>query len=125
MQMFKDPNGNHFNMLSQFCPPVPSFSSFKIVSSPLVFRLFNYSCYFYISPLNLMASPKFSMVKLRANGGTEQLPTLLGQQCWESGSVLAVVYKWLQQVLQQLPTMLKPTVHLGKDTSHKSPTLLR
>ena len=30
--------------------------------------------------------------------------------------VLAVVYK----LMQQLPTMLGPAVHRGKDTSHKS-----
>ena len=34
-----------------------------------IFRLLNYSCYFYISLLNLMeGGSKFSMVKLRTNG---------------------------------------------------------
>ena len=87
MHIFKDPNSNRFNILSQFCPSVPSF---KIFSSPLVFQLFNYSCYFYISLLNLTASSKFLMIKVRANGRTE-IPTLLGQQCWE---LLGPCWQW-------------------------------
>ena len=49
--------------------------------------------------------------------GRSELPTLLAQQCWESvaASVLAVVCKRMQQ----LPTMLGPAVHRGKDTTHK------
>ena len=37
-----------------------------------------------------MASSKFSMVKVRANGRTE-IPTLLGQQCWE---LLGPCWQW-------------------------------
>ena len=43
---------------------------------------------------------------------TQQLPTLLEIVA----SVLAVVYKWMQQ----LPTMLGPAVHRGKDTTHET-----
>ena len=49
---------------------------------------------------------------------TEQLFTTI----WEPGTgyvvacMLAVVCKWMQQ----LPTMLGPAVHRGKDTTHKS-----
>ena len=39
-------------------------------------------------------------------------PTMLGVVAW----VLALVYK----PMQQLPTMLRPAVHRGKDTTHKS-----
>ena len=39
-------------------------------------------------------------------------PTMLGVVA----CVLAVVCKWMQQ----LPTMLGPAVHRGKDTTHKS-----
>ena len=39
-------------------------------------------------------------------------PTMLGV----AASVLAVVFKRLQQ----LPTMLGPVLHRGKDTTHKS-----
>ena len=37
-----------------------------------------------------MASSKFSMVKVRANGRTG-IPTLLGQQCWE---LLGPCWQW-------------------------------
>ena len=49
---------------------------------------------------------------------TQQLPTLLRQQCWELivACVLAVVCKRMQL----LATMLGPAVHRGKDTTYKS-----
>ena len=46
---------------------------------------------------------------------TQQIPTLLGQQCWGVvASVLAVVCKWMHR----LPTILGPAVDLGKDTTY-------
>ena len=48
---------------------------------------------------------------------TQQLPTLLGPQCWEYiASVLAMVCKLVQQHL----TIRGPAVHRGKDTTHKT-----
>ena len=84
---FQRPQSNRFNIRSQFCPTVPSF---EIVFSPLVFRLFNYSCYFYISRLEFDA--QFEIFDGKATcKRTEQLSTLLGQQCWE---LLGPCWQW-------------------------------
>ena len=112
MQIFKDPNSNRFKILSQFCPSVLSF---KIVSSPLVFRLFNYSCYFYISVSEFDGQLDFfdgKALEVQTDWTTPNIigPTMLGVV----GSVLTVVCK----CVQQLPTMVGPTVHRGKDKSH-------
>ena len=58
---------------------------------------------------------KKGRVKLSANGRTTPNiggPTMLGVLA----SVLAVVYKRMQE----LPTLLGPAVHRGKDTTHKT-----
>ena len=112
MQIFKDPNSNRFNIRSQFCPTVPSF---EIVFSPLVFRLFNYSCYFYISLLEFDA--QFEIFDGKATcKRTEQLSTLLGQQCWE---LLGPCWQWCALMHATTPKNGGTfTVHRGKDKSH-------
>ena len=56
----------------------------------------------------------FSLSYVQTNATTPNIvwPTMLGV----AASVLAVVCKRMQQ----LPTMLGPAVHHGKDTAHKS-----
>ena len=62
----------------------------KLFFSPLVFRLFNHSCYFYISLLEFDA--QFEIFDGKATcKRTEQLSTLLGQQCWE---LLGPCWQW-------------------------------
>ena len=58
-------------------------------------------------------TPSFINIKLRANGCIEQLPTLLALEgCIHVGSGV--------EQMQQLPTMLGPAVHCGKDTTRKT-----
>ena len=53
------------------------------------------------------------LIKLRANGRIQQLPTLLAlESCILVGSGV--------KQMQQLPTMLGPAVHCGKDITHKT-----
>ena len=55
----------------------------------------------------------FINIKLRANGRIEQLPLLLAlESCIHVGSGV--------KQMQQLPTMLGPAVHCGKDITHKT-----
>ena len=56
----------------------------------------------------------FSLVRLRANATTPNIvaPTML--------EVVACVLAVVCKRMQQLPTMLGPAVHRGKDTTHKS-----
>ena len=128
MQIFKDPNSNRFNIRGQFCPTVPSF---EIVFSPLVFRLFNYSCYFYISLLEFDA--QFEIFDGKATcKRTEQLSTLLGQQCWE---LLGPCWQWCANAcnnsqkwwdkshLKTWETMCNPNI-VGRAVQ-TNPTLLR
>ena len=54
----------------------------------------------------------------------QQLPTLLGQQCPGGATMVGVVVASLLAVvckrMQQVPTMLVPREHRGKDTTHKT-----
>ena len=53
------------------------------------------------------------LIKLRANGRIEQLPTLLAlESCIHVGSGV--------EQMQQLPAMSGPAVHCGKDTIRKT-----
>ena len=61
----------------------------------------------------IKGTPLFINIKLRANGRIEQLPTLLAlESCIHVGSGV--------EQMQQLPTMLGPAVHCGKDITHKT-----
>ena len=58
-------------------------------------------------------TPSFINIKLCANGCIERLPTLLALEgCIHVGSGV--------EQMQQLPTMLGPAVHCGKDITHKT-----
>ena len=61
----------------------------------------------------IKGTPSFINIKLLANGCIEQLPTLLAlESCIHVGSGV--------EQMQQLPTMLGPAVHCGKDITHKT-----
>ena len=65
-----------------------------------------------IEKMRLRCQPSLGCVQTDATTPNILAPTMLGVVA----SALAVVCKRMQQ----LPTMLGPTVHRGKDTTHKS-----
>ena len=83
MQIFKDPNSNRFHILSQFCPSVQCLL-LKLFLHPWFSNCLTTAVIFIFHFLNLMASLKFSMVKLRANGlnNSQHYWANNGGSCW-------------------------------------------
>lgn len=68
----------------------------------------------YLNYVSLGTPSKYITLSKATCKQTQQLPTLVGQQCWVCS------HSGVQTVMQQLPTICWPAVYCGKDTTRKT-----